>query len=186
MVLDLYKLPQTVFTLKELSLLFPNLNTSLIRRRAHYYVQTGQLLRPRPGVFTKPVFEPFELANKIYSPSYISFETVLQKEGIIFQPYTTIFLASYLSRIIKVSGLTFHYRKIKSDILLDSTGIITEKNYSIASKERAFLDTVFLDKDRYFDHLDSIDWKIASQLVKKYASKSLAKRLKSYAQSNYS
>lgn len=181
MVLDLYKLPQTVFTLKELALLFPNLDISLIRRRAHYYVQTGQLLRPRPGVFTKLQFEPLELANKIYSPSYISFETVLQKEGLIFQPYTTIFLASYLSRTIVVAGHTFHYRKIKSDILLNQDGVVPEQNYSIASKERAFLDTVFLDKDRYFDHLDSLDWKKVYQLAKIYNSKSLIKRLKSYA-----
>lgn len=61
-----------------------------------------------------------ELANKIYTPSYISFEIVLVKEGIIFQKYQTIFAASYLSRRIKVGEQEIFYRKIKNEILLNN------------------------------------------------------------------
>ena len=134
----IFSLPQTVFTLNELELLFPQIPSPLLRKRAHYFVKTNQLLRPRAGIYTKIEFDWLELGNKIYSPSYISFQTVLQKAGLIFQPYETIYLASYLSRSLSISGQIFHYRKLRDDILLNHEGVSWEKNYSIASKEHAF------------------------------------------------
>ena len=38
------------------------------------FFKTNQLLRPRAGIYTKIEFDWLELGNKIYSPSYISFQ----------------------------------------------------------------------------------------------------------------
>jgi hypothetical protein len=47
------------------------------------------------GIFALPHYDPFEFATQFKKNSYISFETVLKQEGIIFQDYgKTIFLAS--------------------------------------------------------------------------------------------
>lgn len=178
----LYSLPQTVFTLNELELMFPQISPALIRRRAHYFVKTRKLLRLRNGVFTKPEFDWFELANKVYFPSYISFQTVLQKEGMIFQPYETIYLASYLSRSVSVIDHTFQYRKLKDDILLNHEGVIFEKNYAIASTERAFLDTILFYKNYHIDNLGPLNWEKVNKIVKIYANKTLEKRVKEYYQ----
>ncbi len=179
-ILQLYSLPQSVFTLKELILMFPQISPPLLRKRAHYYVKTGKLVRPRSGIYVKPQFNSLELANKIYSPSYISFETVLQEEGLIFQPYDTIYLAAYLSRQITISGQSFHYRKLKSEILISHQGINFEHHYFIASKERAFLDSVLLYKNYHFDNLNPLDWTQVNQLLKIYANKALTKRINQY------
>src|SRR5258708_3139146 len=92
-ILRLYQLPQTVFTTNEVALLFPELDPKNLRRRLSYYVTTNQILRPTQSVYTKLQFNELELANKLYSPSYVSFHTVLQKEGVVFQFDSTVQLA---------------------------------------------------------------------------------------------
>ncbi|MDP1743686.1 MAG: hypothetical protein Q8L51_02750 [Candidatus Amesbacteria bacterium] len=176
----LYSLPQTVFTVDELALFFPGVTTPLLRKRAHYFVKTNKLLRPRSGIYTKPKFDRLELANKIYSPSYISFQTVLQNAGMIFQPFETIYLASYLSRSISISGHIFQYRKLKNDILLNNTGIINDNGYSIASKERAFLDTILFYKNYHIDNLNPLNWETVNKIGKIYSNKTLLKRVNDY------
>lgn len=179
-ILYLYSLPQTVFTIDELALFFPKIVPPLLRKRAHYFVKTNKLLRQRPGIYTKMEFDSMELANKLYAPSYISFQTVLQKEGMIFQPYETIFLASYLSREIKISGRSFHYHKLKNAILLNNEGMVSEKNYTLASKERAFLDTILFYKNYHIDNLNPLNWELVRHMVKIYANKTLERRVEEY------
>ena len=48
--------------------------------------------------------------------------------------------------------------------------------YFIADRERAFLDTVFLYKDFYFDNLRPLNWDKINQLSHIYQSASLEKR----------
>jgi len=185
-ILEIYKKPQTIFTFKEISLLFPQLTYKNLKSRVSYFVRVGKLKRIRKGIYTRENFNPLELANKIYTPSYISFETVLEKEGIIFQKYKTIFVASYLSRRIKAEEQEIFYRKIKNEILLNSLGVKEKDFYFIATKERAFLDAVFLYKDYYFDNLDSIDFEKAEKILPIYNSKSLEARFRKYVKYHFS
>jgi len=50
-------------------------------------------------VMEKHLEKNCELAVKINTPSYISFETVLAQAGVIFQFYESVFVASHLSKI---------------------------------------------------------------------------------------
>jgi len=179
-ILEIYKKPQTVFSLKEISMLFPELIYKNLKSKLSYFVSTGKLKRLRKGIYAKENYNFLELANKIYTPSYISLETVLLKEGIIFQDYKTIFASSYLSRRIRVENQEIFYRKIKDEILLNSLGLNEENNYFIASKERAFLDAVFLYKDYHFDNLRPLDWEMVKEIEKIYPSKALVKRVNQY------
>lgn len=145
-----------------------------------YAVNKNKILRLRKGIYAKTNFDPLELGNKIYTPSYISLETVLKKEGIIFQETSEITLISYISRKIKVNNLTFSYRKIKDDILTNKEGIIQINNYFIASKERAFLDALFLFKNYHFDNLNPLNFEKIFELKKIYNSKALEKRVNEY------
>lgn len=181
-ILELYQKPLTVFTLKEISLLFPKISYQSLKDRLSYAVSKKKLLRLKKGIYSKIKFEPLELANKIYTPSYISLETVLQKEGVIFQNYLTIFVASYLTRKINVFDYQIQYRKIKNEILFNKEGIEELNGYFIASKERAFLDAIFLYKNYHFDNLKTINWEKVFQLIKIYRSKVLEKRVKEYYQ----
>jgi len=73
------------------------------------------------GIYAKDKnYDRLELANRIYTPSYISLETVLSREGIVFQHYEQIFLVSYLTREIICDGQKYVFRKIKDTILTNS------------------------------------------------------------------
>ena len=180
LTLELYSKQHTVFQIEEIAQMFPEITPGNLRRRLHYFVKVGQLKNPRRGIYTKSEYEPLELASKIYAPSYISFETVLLKEGIVFQYYKTIFVASYLSRTLVVDGQAITYRQIGEPALSDRSGIEENNGYFIAGKERAFLDAVYLYKDYYFDNLGSLDWDKVFELMVIYDSKALENRVKQY------
>lgn len=180
LILKLYSLPQTVFTLQELSLLFPAIRYPNLKNRIHYYVRAGKLKAVRRGVFVKSDYDLYELANKLYNPSYISLETVLQKEGVIFQFYEAVSVISYLSRTIQVDGHSVIYHQVKDSVLIETSGLENKNTYFIASKERAFLDTIFLYKNYHFDNLLPLNWDEVERLKDLYRSPVLEKRVKNY------
>ena len=178
-VLSIYRDQRTVFRLKDISLLAGETNFQSLNKKLNYYVLTSKLLNPRKGIYTKPDYNPEELACVIYKPSYISLEYVLQKSGIIFQYDSGITAISYLSRSIKVNGRTFQFRKIKGEILVNTEGINRlEDHINIASAERAFLDVMYLNKEYYFDNLNPLNKQIVYKLLSLYQSKSLSERVK--------
>jgi hypothetical protein len=171
---------KTVFTLKDLALFWDNSDQQSLIAGAGYYIKTGQLKRIRRGIYVKDEkYSKIEAATRIYTPSYVSFETVLGMEGVIFQYYGQIFVASYLSREIKADNQKYIYRKMKDEILLNPLGITNKNNYSIATKERAFLDVLYLNTDYYFDNLSSMDWDKVQEILPVYGgNKRMAKIVK--------
>src|SRR4030042_3198875 len=98
-ILDIYRSQNTVFTTKDISLIWGETDLNTIKARINYYVKKGKLYALRRGIYARDKnYNKFELATKIYTPSYISLETVFQKEGIVFQYYEAIYIVSYLSR----------------------------------------------------------------------------------------
>lgn len=157
-------------------------NAVSLGQRLNYAVKTGKLINPRKGIYAKPGYNPQEIACLLYTPSYISFEYVLQKEGIIFQYDSRITMASNLSRTIEIEGQELQYRKIKGAILVDTIGIRRENNTNIATKERAFLDVMYLNTDYYFDHIDLLDQDELMKIIPIYRSERMIKRLKKMLQ----
>lgn len=180
LIFKIYSQPHSVFTLGELSLLFPGISYPNLRRRLHYFVKVGKLKRPHQGIYTKTEYSSYELANKIYKPSYISLETVLVKGGMVFQYYERIFAVSYLTREVTVGSTIVQYRQIKDNVLTNMQGIEQKEGYFIATLERAFLDAVFIYKDYHFDNLGSLDWEKVFELQPVYQSKVFNKRVKEY------
>ena len=52
--------------------------------------------------------------------------------------------------------------------------------YSIASKERAFLDVVYLNKDYYFDNLSPLNWDMVFLILPLYENKRMVKKVGEY------
>ena len=133
------------------------------------------------GVFAKDKnYDKYELATKIYTPSYVSFETALREAGIIFQHYDTLFVAGPWPRTITINKTMITFRKLKDIVLFNPAGVDNKDNYGIASPERAFLDTIYLFPKYYFDNLRFIDWDKCFELVKIYRNRQLIRRLKKY------
>ena len=174
----IYQSGKTIFRLIDIAMLtgitdFQSLNKSL-----NYYVRTGQLINVRKGIYAKSDFSFEELANTIYTPSYISLQYVLQKEGVIFQYDSRITSVSYLSREIMAKDRLLRYRKIKNPILVNTTGLIRKDNIiNYASPERAFLDLLYLDNEYYFDNTNILNKRLVFEILPIYQSRALKKRV---------
>lgn len=178
-LLLLYQSPRSVFGLADVALLTGESNAISLIKKLHYQVGKGNLKNPRKGLYTKPIYEPAALACTVYTPSYLSLDFVLQKEGVIFQYDSTITAVSYLSRAVEIEGWKIKYSKIKDSILCNTTGVISYPNgLNIATKERAFLDMLYLNGDVYFDAAHFLNTKLVLDLLPLYESKVLEKRVK--------
>jgi predicted transcriptional regulator of viral defense system len=178
----LHKSSQTVFTAREIALMLGETDRNLVKSKINYYVKRDEITALRRGIYAKDdKYSEFELATKIYSPSYVSFDTVLGIEGVTFQYDSRIFVASYLSRQIKVGETGIFYKKLKEDILLNPQGIVYKNGVAWATLERAFMDRIYLNKKQYFDNLAPIDFEICGSLLPIYGGAITSDTLKSYA-----
>jgi len=180
-IIKLYQDFRTVFKLPEIALLTGENNSTALAKKLNYYVKRGKILNPRKGIYAKPDYSSTELANKLYTPSYISLQFVLQRAGVIFQYSENITSISYLSRELEIEGQPFKYRKIKQGILYNWSGIKQSKQGIFqASAERAFLDLCYLEPSIYFDNLNPLDKTVINELLKIYSSKTLSDRVKQF------
>jgi predicted transcriptional regulator of viral defense system len=167
---------KTVFSSKDIALLWHEPGTPASRVRLSYYMKKGALYHIRKGLYAKDrSYNRLELATRIFTPSYVSFETVLARDGLIFQYYEKIYIASYLSRDITVDEQTYSFRKIKKGVLVHPIGVDHIDETSIATKERAFLDTLYINGDYAFDNLRSIDWDAVFDILPIYRNQRLEK-----------
>lgn len=181
LILAIYSAKNSVFSIKDIALLWEEPDTELVKMRIYRYVKAGKLYSIRRGLYAKDKnYNKNELATKIYTPSYVSFETVLGRAGVTFQHYSQIFAASYLTREITADGQTYSYRKIKDSVLTNNAGIERKRDYSAATPERAFLDTIYLNKGYHFDNLSVLDRNKVFEILPIYSNKRMEKEVKSY------
>ena len=172
---------KTVFSTKDVALLWDEERENRVSGRLNKYVRAGKLVRVRRGIYVKDKnYNRFELVTRIYTPSYISFETVLTRAGINFQYYGNIFVASYVTREIEADGQKISFVRMKDYVLSNTAGIEHSEGYSIATKERAFLDRIYISKDYHFDHLDPLEWDKVFQILPIYNNKRMIKKVNEY------
>lgn len=167
---------KTVLSIKDIALMWQDSNPDITKVRLNYFVRGGDLYRIRRGIYSKEKsFDKLELATKIFIPSYVSFETVLVREGLIFQYQTQITIATYANREITIDEQVYSFRKLKDQILSNAIGVEHVDETSIASKERAFLDTLYTNADYYFDNTRSLDWDKVFAILPIYDNKRLVR-----------
>jgi hypothetical protein len=180
-ILNILRSKSSVLTFKEILIASGEENPNRLKRRLNYYVQNGELYAIRRGLYAKDKnYDRLELATKIFTPSYVSFETVLAEAGIIFQHYNKIFVATYQTKEIECDSQVYSFKKIKDVILMNNAGIENRGNYFAASKERAFLDVLYLNKDYYFDNLSPLDFDKVQSLLAIYNNKRMEQRVNRY------
>lgn len=174
----IYRDKRTVFKLVDVALLTGESSTISLSKKLNYYVKTGKILNPRKGIYAKPDFNIKEIVAKLYTPSYLSLEYVLQRNGVIFQYSEVITAISYLSRELLIDNGQISYRKVKNAILYSWEGIQEdESGVFVALPERAFLDMSYLNPEFQFDRLKSLDKDLVARLLPIYGSASLTKRI---------
>lgn len=169
---------RTVFTVQALSLLSGSSDSRTMTKSLNYYVQKGDLLNPRRGVYAKQGYNPEEMACSILVPSYLSLEYVLQRVGIIFQYSEEITAISYQSRTMDIDNRTYSFRQINPILWTNTIGIEMRDNISIATAERAFLDMMYLTAGNYyFDNLNPLNKTLIKQILPNYSSATLTERV---------
>lgn len=106
--------------------------------------KSGLLRRLKRGVYEIEFSENRleEIANQLYFPSYISFESALAIYGIIDQiPYTLTFATSKKSKKMVLSNREIEYRQIKKELFF---GYQLKNRVLIAEPEKALLDQIYL------------------------------------------
>ena len=127
----------------------------------HRYEKSGKLLRLKKGVYTTAayvermknrgeieVFTDF-LANFLYSPSYLSLETILYRHNILTEiPVNLTSVAKNKTAVFTNKLGNFLYHKIKPSLFCGFE-ISEESSFSLmrATKAKAIFDFLFLRKN---------------------------------------
>lgn len=160
-----YDRTTTVFTVSDIKTILGINDSKTIYNALFYATQRQEFYKISNGIYSyDQLYSKKELGNKLRTPSYISLYTVLQEEGVVFQPYPSIALISNRSEKININKQEYIYRKIKDSILLSPLGIKEKDGINIATKERAICDKIYLDGLEYFDNTENIDWNMMNQL----------------------
>lgn len=185
-ILNIWESKNTIFTVNELSNLIIHGSDISLRQKISYYTKKWYLKKITRWLYSlvNKKIDSFELVNKIYSPSYISFFSALYHHWIIFQAIPNqIFLAYKKSQIVNIKelNLEIHLKNLKQDILLNPKWLIINNAYTIASPERAFLDTIYLYNNIYFDNIDNLNINKIKELIPIYKrEKMMLNRIKKY------
>ena len=176
---------KTVFTKKDLEKILDLNSKKALDMFLYREKNKGFLQNIFYGIYVLKKYDIFELAGKIRKKSYISLETVLKKEGVIFQYYDDIFLISDDNLEKKVWEIKFKFNKIKDLVLLNQLWLEHKWTYTIASVERAICDRIYLSKNYYFDDLEGVDFEKLEKISKIYKNKRVIlevnKLIKKYA-----
>jgi len=153
MIDTLIKTHKTVFTFEELQSIFGTLKNESLKQALRRAKKDGRLLNPQKGVRTLPVYNPKELAGKLFPGGYISLETVLFEAGVSFQFYgSTKTCIRHKPADIYFNKQNYVARKIKDSIYHNDTCIQTFDGYRQAMPERALCDLVYLRPRAHFDN----------------------------------
>ena len=156
---------QTLFTTSEIAQILNVNNKDKLYSFLKYANTNGDLIRITRGIYSlSNKFSKLELGNKLRQPSYISLYTILQKNGVIFQNYETIYLISNRSETKKIGDYEFNYKKIKDKILYNNLALVNENSVMLATSERAICDLIYLGFDYYFDNLRKVDFELIKRL----------------------
>lgn len=184
-----------VFSLADIRKLDPDFH----RPRLHEWQRKGYLKKLRRGyyLFTDTSLDEgmlFFIANRLYAPSYISFEMALSYYGLIPEAVYGITAATTrkTSRFTTPVG-TFSYRRVKAQLFFGYTLVAhRHMHFTIAEMEKALLDYFYLhprlkDAEDFaglrFDgatFLDRLNRKKLMRYLALFHNEYLTRRLKSF------
>lgn len=156
---------KTVWTYQDVSLVLGMTNRDTIKSFFARWINDGIFVNLQKWIYALKNYNIYEFATKVKKKSYISLETVLKQQWIIFQDYAhTIFLVSDNTWSKTSKDYTFKYSKIQDSILVNPLWLINTWSYTIASPERAICDRLYLSSDYYFDDIEHVDVQLLQEI----------------------
>jgi len=166
-----------IFTMEDLMKLFPHEKEESMARLVYSWIETGKIVRLKRGIYQiaypeKKILPDMYIANRLYSPSYISLETILSMHGIIPEIAMSVTsVTTKATRLFKNTYGGFSYRTLKKEYF---TGyyLLNERGFAIlaAEPEKAVVDFLYLNNLFKIDRADAGSMKkLSKKSLKKYA-----------------
>ncbi|MDP3043070.1 MAG: hypothetical protein Q8N21_01575 [bacterium] len=159
---------KTVFRAKDLQSLWQenSRNTVIAAKRM---VAKNLILKLAKGYYAlNDEYNIYELANLIISPSYVSFNSALFFWGVCFQVSNTAQSVSLLNYQKEVGGRIYKYQAMKKTLFFNLEGVDSKNNISVASPERALLDSFYFGFAANIDDWEKINKTYLNKLARSY------------------
>ncbi|MFH1874298.1 MAG: hypothetical protein ABH859_03820 [Pseudomonadota bacterium] len=176
-----------VFTLADLRGIYPDKHTLTFYRRIKSLEKDGILTRVLKSIYVSKSFDIDVLSQKICPNSYISFENVLAKELVIGTvPKNSVRAAKKgKKREYKFDAKKIIHLGLATHLFF---GFKTRQGVNYATKEKAFLDTLYFYNKGvrfYFDifsdiNLEQLNIKLIHKYLKKYKNPKFINFVKNY------
>ena len=153
----------------------------------HRYAKRGVFIKLKNGLYCLAEQPPSELAiaNRLYEPSYLSFEFALSYYHLIPEAaYVITSATSRSTRALMAMGKTFEYHRLKKSAFTGYEPVkVGTETILMATPEKALVDTLYfvdLKKKSLNDRLDlrTLDWKRAESYVRLFGRPSLRRLLR--------
>ncbi len=135
-----------LFSAHELQMLL-KVSPSALNRLVWSYVKKGFLVKLKNNLYclAENPPSPYCIANKLYSPSYISFDTALSFYGIIPETiYTLTSATAKTTRKFEAAGIAYHYFHIKKEAYTGYIPLKHDENIvHMAEPEKALADYLY-------------------------------------------
>lgn len=121
-----------------------NMPIDSLRGQLTRWCKKGVLIRIAKGIYAPygTEIDVLKIANQMYYPSYLSFESVLSKYGILSQvPYTLTFATPKRTRKMILNDVGVEFTKLSDTYFF---GYTFENGINIASPEKALVDCLYL------------------------------------------
>lgn len=166
-----------IFSIEDLMKIFPDEKEESMARSVYNWIGTKKIIRLKRGVYQisypeKKIIPDMYIANRIYSPSYVSMETILSMHGIIPEIAMSVTsVTTKATRRFKNIYGAFSYRTVKKEYF---TGyyLLKERGFEIlaAEPEKAVIDFLYLNNLSRIDRADKGSMRRLSKIsLRKYA-----------------
>jgi len=166
----LLKQKQSLFHTRDLALLWEISNNNTLYTTIKRYLKKGVLIPIYKGFYSTislDKIDPLTLGfSYLHRFSYLSCETILIKEGVIFQKESYLTFVSNLSKKFTIANYSFLVRKLKEEFLFNPFGIEKKENIFVATLERAVADLLYLNPYFHFDNKKIIKWNGVKKIQK--------------------
>lgn len=163
--------PRQLYHTQDLAVLWGISNANTLYTTIKRYIKRGLLYKIYKGFYSIVLpakIDPIRLGlSALHRYGYLSVESVLAKEGIIFQDIKYITLVSGISRRFEIGNQRFLVRKMKDNYLYNDIGIELQNGARTAIVERAVADTLYFNSNYHFDAEARINWEKVREIKNK-------------------
>ena len=158
----LLKQEKKLFHTNDLALIWNITNKNTLYTTIKRYVKKGILISIQKGFYATTELikiDPVKLGiGYLHQYAYLSTESILVKQGIIFQDIPYITLVSGISKKFQIANNFYLVRQMQARFLYQTTGIVFKEGLRKATVERAVADLLYFNPQYHLDGYKLVDW----------------------------